>query len=862
MSFLRSLFRPAHTEIGDVLREKYAAFRRLLATNNEILEQLADLEGALATAEGMEQQELRDLVEAIDARCRLMVDDLNVIADGRFRSLAGNLGRISSGVGELFRSVRGTPVTAACIPLEEVNRELADVVGGKTANLGEVRGSVGLPVPPGFAISAFAYRSFVESAGLQAKLTALWEGIDWEDLTSLLRASGEMQALVLAADIPRDVREAITLAAHDLYRKAPGRPRISLRSSAIGEDSHSSFAGQYSSFLNVPIEQVLRRYRETVASKFGARAMFYMHSKGFREEEIAMSVGCFLMVDAVAAGVAYSVDPNDPALDTMTVSGVWGLGKPVVDGSMTPDEFLVPRRSGAGAVQSRLAVKPRRVVASPDEGIVEEDVPEELRQAPCLTEAQLSTLADYLRALEAHYRTPQDVEWALDRQGRLFILQSRPLALAASLVERTVDAGQLGRYRVLLEGGATSCPGVGSGLVVHADTDEELSRVAEGSVLVARQNSPRFVKVMTRVAAILTDVGSVTGHMASLTREYGVPTICNLGKATSLPAGTEVTVDASLRRVYAGRVEELLVAGASRPRQQRDRPSLAVLERVVQRIAHLNLTDPSKNSFRAKNCATYHDVVRFCHEMAISEMFNINDVSNLRERGAAFRLDTDIPLGIYVIDLGGGLALAPGARTVVPEQILSVPMRALWRGITAPGVRWAGARPIDVRGFLSVWANTMVDSARSERGLGDNSYALVGANYVNFGSRLGYHFTTLESVCASSVHDNYVLFRFKGGAADIQRRERRVRFIAEVLQRAGFDVDRRQDLLNAWVRKRPGEFIEEKLALLGRLMGCARQLDVVMEADTTVHECVEAFLADRFDFFDFGHGGPAPSRHA
>jgi pyruvate,water dikinase len=183
-------------------------------------------------------------------------------------------------------------------------------------------------------------------------------------------------------------------------------------------------------------------------------------------------------------------------------------------------------------------------------------------------------------------------------------------------------------------------------------------------------------------------------------------------------------------------------------------------------------------------------------------------------------------------------------------------MRALWRGMTTPGVRWSGARPIDMRGFLSVFANTMVDSARAERGLGDNSYAMVGANFVNFGSRLGYHFTTLESVCADGVHENYLIFRFKGGAADIQRRERRVRFIQEVLARHDFEVDRRQDLLNAWVKKLPREDIEAKLEMLGRLMGCARQLDVIMHAETSVQQCIDAFMRGDYAFFDFEDATP------
>ncbi len=858
MGFLKFFLAPRAPDIGEYLRSKYTSFRKLLAANNEILEMMAEIEGAIAGGTGMSLGDLRRMATAIGERARLMVDDLNLIADGRYRSLLHSVERIAEGIEDALKNVRGTPITAACIPLEEITRELADVVGGKSANLGEVRNVVGLPVPPGFAVTAFAYRAFVEGTGLQAKLTVLWNGIDWEDMRSVTSASAAMQELVMAAEIPQDVRESITLAAHDLYRKAPGRPRIAARSSAIGEDGRTTFAGQYSSFLNVPLEQVLRRWKETVASKFNPRALFYTHTKGLREEEVAMSVGCFLMVDAVAAGVAYSLDPNDTKLDTMVISAVWGLGKPVVDGSMTPDIYTLPRVEGRTPVEVRCATKRRRLVPDVHEGVVEEDVPAELQSRPCLEPEAMDRLASYLRALEAHYRTPQDVEWALDKHGHLFILQTRPLRLADRPAARQVEHSVLARHAVVFVGGVTACPGVGAGKIVHADSDEELADFPSGGVLVAAQNSPRFVKVMTKAAAIVTDLGSTTGHMASLAREYGVPTITSAGNATSLPDGLEVTVDATACRIYEGRIEELLVRSVLSGDAARDLPLLAVVERVATRITHLNLTDPAKNSFRAKNCRTYHDVVRFCHEMAISEMFNINDYRNLRERGMTFRLETDVPLGIYVIDLGGGVAVRPGARTVTPEQITSVPMAALWRGITTPGVRWSGARPIDLRGFVSVWATTMVDAGRSERGLGDNSYAMVGSHYVNFGSRLGYHFTTLESVCTDGIHENYIIFRFKGGAADIQRRERRVRFIADVMRAFSFEIDRRQDLLNAWVKKLPRERIEEQLAMLGRLMACARQLDVVMHGELTVQACFEAFMAGRYEFFDF-EGGHLPS---
>ncbi len=836
------------------MRKKYEHFRDLLSANNEVLEQMARLEGMLSGGEDVTVSQVREAAVEMGARVRRLVDCLNVIADGRYRVLYDNLDKIAAGIEEDLRQVRGVPLTRPCIPLEEIGREMADAVGGKTANLGEVRNRVGLPVPHGFACTAFAYRLFVEGTGLQERLSEIWDSIDWEDMGGLLRASREMQELVLSATVPQDVAEEIRLQAHDLHRKVKGQGRVSIRSSAIGEDGRSSFAGQYATFLNVPIEQVLRRYQEVVASKFTPRALFYMHTHGFRESDVAMSVGVFQMVPAKAAGVGYSVDPTDPALGKMVISGAWGLGKPVVDGTITPDTFWVPRRPGRGEVRRQVVAKWSRVVCAEEEGVREEEVPQDLRERPCLTDEQVQRLAGYLRALEAHFHCPQDVEWVLDQADRLFILQTRPLrlpALSGGTGEVEVDTRL---HPVLVQGGVTVAPGVGSGPVVRAFSDEELAAFPEGGVLVAHQNSPRFVKVMTRAAAIVTEVGSATGHMASLAREYRVPTLADVRDAGVLRDGEEVTVDATRRCVYAGRVEGLLADSLRKAPPLRDSPALAVLERVLARVSRLNLTDPSRNSFRAKNCRTYHDVTRFCHEMAICEMFQLNDYRNLSERGVAYRLESDIPLGIYVIDLGGGLEAPPDARVVRPEHLRSRPMLALWRGMTTPGIRWAGARPIDLKGFLSVWANTLYDPAKGERGLGENSYAVLGAEYLNFGSRLGYHFTTLDSMCCDRLHDNYILFRFKGGAADIERRVRRTRFVADVLDHFRFQVDQREDLLNAWVKKLPAEEVEELLAMVGRLIGCARQLDVVMEADTTTDECIAAFLRGDYKFFEFKGG--------
>jgi pyruvate, water dikinase len=845
------LFGSETQEFGEKLRLKYSSFRRLLTTNNDILHMITELEGTLAGGKDLSLNETKSLTSALKTRAGLMVGDLNVLADGKYHELLSRIEKIASGIEDEYRQVHGGPITRLCIPLEDIVREQADAVGGKTSNLGEVRNRVGLPVPHGFAVTSFAYRSFVEGSGIQERLQEYWHRIDLDDRIGLSRISAEMMHLVRNARIPQNVEEEIALAAHDLYRKAHGKAKVSVRSSAIGEDGRSTFAGLYATFLNIPLEQIQRRYREVLASKFSSQALFYMRTHGFQESDIAMSVGCFLMVDAVTAGVAYSVDPTDAALNKMLISAVWGLGKPVVDGAMTPDTYVVSRLPGKGILEIRTAKKVKRLVLASEEGLVEEPVPVEMQDRPCLTNEQIIKLVDYLRALETHYRSPQDVEWALDRSGRLYVLQTRSLRITnLGMRDKPSEVGA-GDHRIVLEGGRTAASGAGCGPVVHAESEDDLRVFPAGGVLVARQTSPRFVEIMTRAAAILTEVGSPTGHMASLSREYHVPTIVNIEHATDLPEGLQVTVDANHLRIFEGRVEEILVGGLPNPKQRTDLPSLALLERIVGRVARLNLTDPSKNAFRAKNCRTYHDVARFCHEMAIWEMFDLNDYRKLSDKGLAFRLDSDVPLGIYIIDLGGGLDPGAQGSTVKPGQIFSIPMRALWRGMSTPGVRWGGARPIDLKGFLSVLANTMYDSAKGERELGDNSYAIVSSNYLNFGSRLGYHFTTLDSVCSENLNDNYVLFRFKGGAADIERRVRRTRFVGDILAHYHFVVDQKEDLLHAWVKKMPENITGDLLTMIGRLIGCARQLDVVMDNEATLERCEKAFINGEYEFFDF-----------
>ena len=338
---------------------------------------------------------------------------------------------------------------------------------------------------------------------------------------------------------------------------------FAVRSSAVWEDGEFSFAGQYSSCLNVPAAEVERRYKEVVGSLFTPRAIFYYRTKGFAEEEMAMAVGVMRMVEARAGGVLYTRDPLDPVREVMVINGVWGLGTTVVDGAAHADTITVDRASGE-IVERRIAQKVSREVVDAGGGVHSEPVGEGERGAPCLTDAQAAELARHGAALETHFGRPQDIEWALDGEGRLWILQSRPLQLLAAPAPAAMPRRVAGR-RILIDKGIVACKGVGAGPVAIVRTDEDAAGFPAGAVLVARTTATGLAAALPRAAALVTDVGSAAGHLASLAREYRIPALLDTGIATAvLAAGVEVTVDAFHGNVYEGRVEELLQHAAKR----------------------------------------------------------------------------------------------------------------------------------------------------------------------------------------------------------------------------------------------------------------------------------------------------------
>ncbi|MCI4355502.1 MAG: hypothetical protein L3K06_09100, partial [Thermoplasmata archaeon] len=500
-----------------------------------------------------------------------------------------------------------------------------------------------------------------------------------------------------------------------------------------------------------------------LASAYSPSAVSYRFERGLPSREALMAVGCVEMVGPRCAGIIYSRPPDDPEADAAVISATRGVADRLAAGEEGA-ELIV-------AVPGREAETPAGLLSIPE----------------------VTTLIAAARDLEEHFGGPQDVEWAIAEERGVVILQTRPLVTLTR--EGTRACLDEGSRPALLSGGFAACPGVGSGPVVPVRTDDDLAVFPEGGVLVAHHSSPTYSRVMGHCAAIVTDVGSPTGHMASLAREFDVPTIVGLDGATErLEAGTTVTVDAGSRRVFAG----ALLSEAAPRRVRRplaDSPATAALRRIAALVAPLRLTDTASPGFAPENCLSLHDVTRFVHEKVYEVMFHYGDLA-VDDRETSKGLDARLPIVVRVFDVGGGFADdAADARSVTPEQITSVPMRSFLAGMLEGRLRWDLPRPVSMRGFLSVLGESMSGLPTEARQIGRLSYAIVSDRYMNFSTKAGYHFSTVDTYCGESQNKNYVHFRFSGGAADSERRERRVRFLKAVLAALDFTVQTRGDLL-------------------------------------------------------------------
>ena len=437
----------------------------------------------------------------------------------------------------------------AVVWFNEVNKTDIPIVGGKGANLGEMT-NAGIPVPPGFIVTAAAYFDFIEKANLADKIKTLLDPLDVHDSKKLQETALKVQKLITDAKMPQETAKEIEQA----YVKM-GKGLVAVRSSGTAEDlPEASFAGQQATFLNVQGEkEVVEAVHGCWASLFGARAIFYRQEQGFDHFKVGIAVPVQRMVQSEAAGVMFTVEPTTSDKSKLTIEAVLGLGEMIVSGDVTPDHYSISKKDLKfleKEIKKQEWKLVKKVGGHGKSDNIKVDLTKEEQAKQKITDAEIIELAKIGLVLEKHYDFPQDVEWATEH-GKIYIVQTRPITTLKETAGATHDIDA----PVLLSG-APASPGVAHGPVKIVPDPSQIDKVLAGDILVAEMTTPDFVPAMKRAAAIVTDRGGRTAHAAIVSRELGIPCVVGCERATAiLKDGQIITVDGGNGKVYDGKIE-------------------------------------------------------------------------------------------------------------------------------------------------------------------------------------------------------------------------------------------------------------------------------------------------------------------
>jgi pyruvate,water dikinase len=815
--------------------EKYGYFKEFLAGNRDSLRLLAELEMLYYSGQPFTTADIAFLYEQIFTQARSLVTVLNQLSEQRYAVLMERANNINTQVRQILRQAVIRQDLPAVIALADLPADAVGDAGGKAINLARIAQQTGLNVPPGFVVTAGGYDRFLKANRLEQFVLDELSNLPAGD-PRLEEVSSRLNKIILAATVPEDLAQALRDHYAALERMLYPGVRLAMRSSAVGEDAEASFAGQYRSVLNVAGADLAMAYKEVVASSFSPRAISYRRMNGIDLTETPMCVLGLAMVDAKASGVLYTADPAGSGDNGVRISAVFGLGELLVSGHGGADTLVVDWHGGT-ILQREIATKRTRLDAG-DEGLVERKITKNEAEQAALSDVQAVHLARAGMELEALFGCPQDIEWAIDHEGRIFILQSRPLQVA--IKEQQIIARP--ETTPLLHGGAVASPGIGVGKVIKVDERTLLGAIPDHAILVAKTADPRYAEIIGRINGLITEVGSTTCHLASVAREFGVPMAVNVeGAVERLAEEEEITFFVQeCPAVYGG----VLIDPHQVRRRIIDSSVHRKLRAVLDLLSPLHLTDSNHPSFRPDNCTSIHDIIRFAHEQAVREMFSLS--SEAEDGAATVRLTTHIPLVLHIIDLGGGLTSGLSTcDTVTSAHFTSAPLQALWRGFTHPGINWSGTLQFTGNRLLA----RLASAATSEFGPepGGDSYALVGADYLNLSAKFGYHYATLDTFCGEEADHNYLALQFSGGAGSYFGKTLRLQFLAEVLRQLGFTISIQGDLLEAGYNRHSRNAMLKQLDQLGRLLACSRLLDMVITNQDEVQTLVGDFLGGNYN---------------
>lgn len=826
-------------DLQRAFRTKYHNFALLLTANGRAMAAITAMEAALHGEDLFGMSFVRAQTTAAMVNVFQMIRHLDAIHPQRYANLHGRFKDVQTRIEEALQQRRAVDGDAQSLPLvlalEQVGKEQADQVGVRMANLGRIRNELGMATPEGFVLTARAYELFMAHNELRVEINRRLQAAGAMNAEERVALCAELRALINAAELPPELAAALDESYARLAATAGQGVRVALRSSALGEDFSATFVSGLSRYqLNVAPDGLGAAYKRILAGKYEPQAMEARLERGIPDEDVVVCVGVTAMVQARSGGMACSRNPANLRDHTVQVLASHGLPGVGAEANVDPDQFAVSGPDVPAIVNRRLGRKEQALTCPPGADACE------LREvAPgdfCVADDEVLAVARLAWAVDAAFGAPVQMIWVLTPEGRLRIIQARPLMSVNPAGQ--CDAVELPEIsgHALVCGGVTVSPGVGSGPVHVIRQDEDLEQVPDGAVLVGEAALAHWAPALRKASALVSEYGNPFGHLATVARSLQLPTMFRVeGAVAALRPGQLVTVDSEGLRVFEGRLDALLDAAVARRAARASSPIHEILARVLEVIAPLNLADPDAPTFRPRGCQTLHDIARFCHETAVQEMFSFGQDQAFAQHMAR-QLYTNVALQWWVINLADAFTdNGADGKFIRLEHIACPAMQAVWTGICA--FPWAGSPPVNMRGLMSVMFESTINPdllSTSSETFSTRNYFMVSRNYVSVSSRFGYHFTSIEALAGERPAENYICFRFKGGAAEAERKRLRLKFVGEILEGYGFRVDMAEEELVARLEGRETAYMEEKLRILGYLIIHTRQLDMIMKVPERV----------------------------
>lgn len=709
-------------------------------------------------------------------------------------------------------------------------------------------------IPPAFVLTAAGCQHIMQHDGLQDEVNRRIQALGGLSPETLFELSENLGALVESVPLPSALRSKILAEVENLRQRtrAQGKNmRLLLRGRLWPEQSegeHGLLLWGPSLPLNAPDEAILDAIRTTLAHKYHAPGLVYRRYRGIPDTGASVCIVCMAVEEGCTGGLAHTGNPMQPTRGSVHVYSCHGLPEDMEHSRLRVDITHVGRREPH-------AIRLRNL-ANPD--------------APSLNDAQAVRVAELALKLEHLYEQPQAMTWLCAPDGNLHIIMCRTLVVgqimpADAMSQSGPQGGGDDIPAPIACGGITASPGIACGPVHVVRNLDDARSFPQGGVLVVERDLYQWVALMDRAAAVITEQGVIASRLGSLAREFGKPAVFGLPNAMDkLGVLDRVTVYGDGGMIYPGCVDALLALAPPARDFMPDSPVYRTLQRVAEHILPLTL-DPDSPEFKAAQCHTYHDIARYCHEKAVGSMFAFGSQHKHAPERVKQLHDQGVMKQFWVVNLDDGFCppASPSSATrrdptIGIERIASVPMQALWRGMNA--YPWQGPPPMDSKGFMSVLfeatANPHLDPAAQSAYFSEKNYFMVTKDYCSLHSRFGFHFVSVEARLGARAQENSLVFQLRGGAANIQRRILRVRFVAELLWECGFAPVVRNDAVIARIEGIDRDEGIPILEVAGYLTIHTRQLDMIMTDPAQVQQQRNKMLAHCRSLLLGNAGGP------